>query len=186
MQRLSFGAALAALCVIIMTAATPASAGICVWSCQQNPSGSWSYWFARNLSDCPVTDCLPRNGSSPSGTACDPGDPDIPGDCRQKAVLDNEEVAPLFGGDASLRSAAAAPCVGAKALQNPQTTPERRLAWWPDLCGACSSSPECVGLLVLDVRPCGSGGGICRSDGWESCTDSDPDDNRDEVSCYCD
>ncbi len=108
MQRLPFGAALAALGVI-MAAATPASAGICVWSCQQNPSGSWSYWFARNLSDCPVTDCLPRNGSSPSGTACDPGDPDIPGDCRQKAVLGKEEVAPLFGGDRPPRSRR---CVG--------------------------------------------------------------------------
>jgi len=188
LQRLSFGSAFTALSIIILATATPAAAaGVCVWSCQQNPSGSWSYWFARNLSDCPVTDCLPRNGSSPSGTPCDPGDPDIPGDCRQEVVIGTDE--PLFGGDASLRSAPAAPCAAAKALQKPQTTPESRMAWWPDLCGACSSSAECVGLLVLDVRPCqtGDGGqGICRSDGWESYTDTDPDDNRDEVSCYCD
>ncbi|HZZ18411.1 MAG TPA: hypothetical protein VFE25_03530 [Opitutaceae bacterium] len=64
------------------TAPAPAPAGICVWNCQMNPSGSYAYWFSRALSDCPVTDCLPRGGSSPSGTACDPGDPDIPGDCR--------------------------------------------------------------------------------------------------------
>jgi hypothetical protein len=64
------------------TSTIVAGAGICVWSCQQNPSGSWAYWFARNLSDCAVTDCLPRGGSSPSGTACTQGDPDIPGDCR--------------------------------------------------------------------------------------------------------
>ncbi|HVR99836.1 MAG TPA: hypothetical protein VMW27_24645 [Thermoanaerobaculia bacterium] len=190
MQRLSFGAVLAALgVIIILTTTTPAAAaGICVWSCQQNPSGSWSYWFARNLSDCPVTDCLPRNGSSPSGTPCDPGDPDIPGDCRQKVGIGKDEVDPLFGGDASSRSVPAAPCAGAKALQNPQTTPDHRMAWWPDLCGACSESAECVGLLVLDIRPCKTedgGQGICRSDGWESCTDTDPDDNRDEVSCYC-
>jgi len=101
------------------------------------------------------------------------------------AAAGTDEVAQLFGGDGSLQSA---PCGGAKAL-NPQTTPERRLAWWPDRCGACSSSPQCVGLLVLDVTPCvheDGGQGICRSDGWESCTDTDPDDNRDEVSCYCD
>lgn len=63
-----------------------------------------------------------------------------------------------------------------------------RMAWWPDLCGACSSSPQCVGLLVLDVRPCDPGDGsrgICVSTG-NYCPDSDPDDNRDEVSCYCD
>jgi len=188
MRRISFGAALAALGVIILATATPATAGICVWSCQQNPSGSWSYWFARNLSDCPVTDCLPRNGASPSGTPCDPGDPDIPGDCRQKGVIGTDEVPPFFSGDASLRSAPAAPCAGAKALQNPQATPEPRGAWWPDLCGACSVSAQCVGLLVLDVRPCdtGDGGwGICRSTG-DYCADSNPDDNRDEVSCYCD
>ena len=98
-----------------------------------------------------------------------------------------DEVAPPFGGDRFLRSAPATPCGGAKAL-NFQTMPERRSAWWPDLCGACSESVECVGLLVLDVRPCatGDGGwGICRSTG-NYCTDSDPDDNRDEVSCYCD
>jgi hypothetical protein len=104
------------------------------------------------------------------------------------AAAGTDEVAPLFGGDGFLRSAPAASCGGAKAL-NPQTTPERRLAWWPDLCGACSSSAECVGLLVLDVRPCedeNGARGICRSDGWESCSDSDPDDDRNEVSCYCD
>ena len=103
------------------------------------------------------------------------------------AAAATDEVALLFGGDGSLRSAPATPCGGAKAL-NPQTTPENRSAWWPDLCGACSSSASCVGLLVLDVRPCATedgGRGICRSDGWESCTDTDPDDNRDEVSCYC-
>jgi hypothetical protein len=126
MQRLSFGAALAALGIIILATAIPAAAG-------------------------------------------------------------TEEVAPLFGGNGLLRSAPAAPCGSAKAL-NLQTTPERRSAWWPDLCGACSSAPTCVGLLVLDVRSCDTedgGKGICRSDGWESCTDTDPDDNRDEVSCYC-
>jgi hypothetical protein len=69
--------------------AVPAPAGICVWSCQMNPSGSWAYWFARNLSDCAVTDCLPRGGTSPSGTACTSGDPDIPGDCRAKATEDH-------------------------------------------------------------------------------------------------
>lgn len=126
MQRLSFGAALAALGVIIILAtAIPAAAG-------------------------------------------------------------TAEVAPLFSGDGFLRSAPAAPCNGAKAL-NPQTLPEQR-TWWPDLCGACSSAPSCVGLLVLDPRPCQTedgGRGICRSDGWESCADTDPDDNRDEVSCYC-
>lgn len=95
---------------------------------------------------------------------------------------------PLFGGDGALRSALAAPCSGAKAL-NFQTTPERRLSWWPDLCGACSSSPQCVGLLVLDVRPCkheDGSQGICRSDGWDICVDSNPDDDRNEVGCYCD
>jgi hypothetical protein len=66
------------------SAAFAAAAGVCVWSCQQNPSGSWSYWFARALSDCPVTDCIP-NGSSPSGTPCTQGDPDIPGTCRARA-----------------------------------------------------------------------------------------------------
>ena len=127
MQRLSFGAALAALGVItILTTATPAAAG-------------------------------------------------------------TDEAAPLFSGDRFLRSAPAAPCRGAKAL-NFQTTPERRSTWWPDLCGACSESATCVGLLVLDPRACKTedgGQGICRSDGWVSCTDTDPDDNRDEVSCYC-
>jgi hypothetical protein len=77
----------------ILLSAFAASGGICVWSCQQNPSGSYAYWFSRALSDCPVTDCLPRNGSSPSGTACNPGDPDIPGDCRT-AVKDEDQ--PLF------------------------------------------------------------------------------------------
>jgi len=67
---------------ITLLAGSAAFAGnVCVWSCQQNPSGSWAYWFARTLSDCAVTDCLP-NGSSPSGTACTQGDPDIPGTCR--------------------------------------------------------------------------------------------------------
>jgi len=101
------------------------------------------------------------------------------------AAAATDQVAPLFGGE-FLRSASAAPCGGAKAL-NPQTTPEQR-TWWPDLCGACSTAPSCVGLLVLDTRACQTedgGRGICRSDGWESCTDTDPDDNRDEVSCYC-
>ena len=70
-----------------------AKAGICVWSCQQNPSGSYAYWFSRALSDCAVTDCLPRNGNSPSGTPCDPGDPDIPGDCRTAVQTDAQ---PLF------------------------------------------------------------------------------------------
>ena len=56
--------------------------GVCVWSCQYNPNfDSWKYWFAPNLSSCPVTQCQPRNGSSPSGTLCNQGDPDIPGDC---------------------------------------------------------------------------------------------------------
>lgn len=73
-----------------------ARAGICVWSCQQNPSGSWAYWFSRALSDCAVTDCLPRGGSSPSGTPCDPGDPDIPGDCR--AAAQNASSASLLAG----------------------------------------------------------------------------------------
>jgi hypothetical protein len=42
---------------------------------------------------------------------------------------------------------------------------------------------------VLDVRPCkheDGTQGICRSDGWEICADTDPDDDRNEVSCYCD
>jgi hypothetical protein len=64
------------------TSATTTPGGICVWSCQMNLSGSYAYWFSRPLSDCAAPDCLPRGGSSPSGTACDPGDPDIPGDCR--------------------------------------------------------------------------------------------------------
>ena len=188
MQRVSSGAALAILGLIILAAASPAAAGICVWSCQQNPSGSWSYWFARNLSDCPVTDCLPRNGSSPSGTPCDPGDPDIPGDCRDTVVIGVDDADPLFGSDGSLRSAPAAPCAGAKGLQNPQTTPEQRMVWWPDLCGECSLSAQCVGMLVMDVRPCDPGDGsrgMCQSTGNYCSTDSDPDDNRDDVSCYC-
>ncbi|PYQ58527.1 MAG: hypothetical protein DMF53_20245 [Acidobacteria bacterium] len=78
--------------VLLSTFAT-AKAGICVWSCQQNPSGSYAYWFSRALSDCAVTDCLPRGGSSPSGTPCDPGDPDIPGDCRTAVQTDEQ---PLF------------------------------------------------------------------------------------------
>jgi hypothetical protein len=77
----------------ILLGAFGASGGVCVWSCQRNPSGSYAYWFSRPLSDCPVTDCLPRNGSSPSGTPCDPGDPDIPGDCRT-AVQDEDH--PIF------------------------------------------------------------------------------------------
>jgi hypothetical protein len=100
------------------------------------------------------------------------------------ATAETDRLAPLFSGDGISRSVA--PCGGAKAL-NPQTTPEQRV-WWPDLCGACSTAPSCVGLLVLDTRACQTedgGRGICRSDGWESCTDTDPDDNRDEVSCYC-
>jgi hypothetical protein len=57
-------------------------AAVCVWSCQYNPSfGTWKYWFAPALSACPVTKCQPRGGSSPSGTVCNQGDPDIPGDC---------------------------------------------------------------------------------------------------------
>lgn len=71
--------------------------GICVWSCQQNPSGSWSYWFARNLSDCAVTSCQPRGGSSPSGTPCDPGDPDIPGDCSTTVGVGGTLAAILAG-----------------------------------------------------------------------------------------
>jgi hypothetical protein len=62
------------------------------------------------------------------------------------------------------------------------------MAWWPDRCGACSSSAQCVGLLVLDGTLCSpedGGRGICRSTG-DYCTDSNPDDDRDEVSCYCD
>jgi hypothetical protein len=124
MQRISFGASLAALGVVILTTATPAAAGM----------------------------------------------------------------DPLFGGDASLRSTPASSCAGAKALQDPQATPERRMAWWPELCGACSTSTSCVGLLVWDVRSCaledGGGRGTCQNTG-NYCTDSDPDDNRDEVSCYC-
>jgi len=103
------------------------------------------------------------------------------------AAAGTDESAPLFSGDRFLRSAPAAPCRGAKTL-NFQTTPERRSTWWPDLCGACSEAATCVGLLVLDPRACKTedgGQGICRSDGWVSCTDTDPDDNRDEVSCYC-
>jgi hypothetical protein len=94
---------------------------------------------------------------------------------------------PLFGGDASPRSTPVSSCASAKALQDPQTTPERRMDWWPDLCGACSTSASCVGLLVWDVRSCAledGSRGTCQSTG-NYCTDSDPDDNRDEVSCYC-
>ena len=55
---------------------------VCVWSCQYNPNfGTWKYWFAPNLSSCPVTQCQPRGGSSPSGTTSYQGAPDIPGDC---------------------------------------------------------------------------------------------------------
>jgi len=55
---------------------------VCVWSCQYNPNfGTWKYWFAPSLSACTVNKCQPRGGSSPSGTACNQGDPDIPGDC---------------------------------------------------------------------------------------------------------
>lgn len=95
---------------------------------------------------------------------------------------------PLFGGDASLRSTPASSCAGAKELQNLQTPPERSMVWWPELCGACSTSASCVGLLVLDVRSCAledGGQGTCQNTG-NYCTDSDPEDNRDEVSCYCD
>src|SRR5262249_19842772 len=59
-----------------------AAGRVCGWSCQYNPNfGTWKYWFAPNLSSCPVTQCQPRSGSSPSGTPCNQGDPDIPGDC---------------------------------------------------------------------------------------------------------
>jgi hypothetical protein len=71
-----------------------APAGICVWSCQMNLIGSYAYWFSRPLSDCAAPDCLPRGGSSPSGTACDPGDPDIPGDCR--AAVSTEDQGTVF------------------------------------------------------------------------------------------
>jgi hypothetical protein len=55
---------------------------VCVWSCQYNTNfGTWKYWFAPHLSSCPVTQCQPRNGNSPSGTPCNQGDPDIPGTC---------------------------------------------------------------------------------------------------------
>ncbi len=136
MQRTS-RTALAALGFIILAAASPAAAGICVWSCQQNPSGSWAYWFSRALSDCPVTDCLPRNGQSPSGTPCDPGDPDIPGDCRNTPVKEEHGEDLFFGSDGSRRSVPAAPCAGAGGLQSSQTAPEHRM-YWPDRCGECS------------------------------------------------
>ncbi|HEY0557158.1 MAG TPA: hypothetical protein VGG20_23085 [Thermoanaerobaculia bacterium] len=86
--------------------AVPAPAGICVWSCQMNLSGSWAYWFARNLSNCAAPDCLPRGGTSPSGTACTSGDPDIPGDCRATPVTTENQ--PVF----SLEPPAALVCSG--------------------------------------------------------------------------
>lgn len=185
MQR-SLRTALAALGFIILAAASPAAAGICVWSCQQNPSGSWAYWFSRALSDCPVTDCLPRNGSSPSGTPCDPGDPDIPGDCRAKPVKGEADVDIIFGSEGSRRSAPTAPCAGAGGPQSIQPAPEQRMSWWPDRCGECSSSPECVGLLDGSACPTLDGSrAICRSTG-EICPGSIVVDDRNEVSCYCD
>jgi hypothetical protein len=99
------------------------------------------------------------------------------------------KVPPFFGGTASSRSTPAASCAVAKAPQNPQTQPELRKAWWPELCGACSVAQQCVGLLVLDPRPCvteDGGRGTCQNTGNYCAEDSNPDDNRDEVSCYCD
>jgi hypothetical protein len=80
-----------------------------------------------------------------------------------------------------------APC--AAGAQNLPSKPEHRMAWWPDLCGACSDSPQCVGLLVLDIRGCDPGDGsrgTCRNYAGYCTEDADPDDNRDEVNCACD
>jgi hypothetical protein len=79
-----------------------------------------------------------------------------------------------------------APC--AAGAQNLPSKPEHRMSWWPDLCGACSDSVQCVGMLVLDVRPCDPGDGsrgTCHSYGEYCAGDSDPDDDRDEVNCTC-
>ena len=79
-----------------------------------------------------------------------------------------------------------APC--AAEARNLPSKPENRMSWWPDLCGACSDSPQCVGLLVMDMRGCNPGDGsrgICRNYAGYCSEDSDPDDNRDEVNCTC-
>jgi hypothetical protein len=122
-----------------------AAAGVCVWSCQYNSNtDTWTYWFARTLSDCAAKDCLPRNGSSPSGTACSDGSPDIPGDCRDSET-DGIDDWLIEGKDGELPPGLTA-------------TPDARAAI---PCGTCGDS-SCSGKAVQSSCTSSSGlPGVC-------------------------
>lgn len=131
-----------------LSGAHGAAAGVCVWSCQYNSNtDTWTYWFARTLSDCAAKDCLPRNGSSPSGTACSEGSPDIPGDCRDSEIDEVDDW--IIGGEDS---------------ELPPGTPESDArATLTGTCGSCSVA-TCSGKSIQSSCTSSSGlPGVCVS-----------------------